>query len=224
MCFRYLSRQSDIFVRKCKSSMTKLFLKILPFIVLVQSFGQEIDISSSKPELINGFPNNLTVKSKNLKNLRFETDNGNIVSIKDDLIIVSPKVIGNLKLMVFDKNLKIFEKIFKVKDLKPVLFFPTLKTQQTIISKSDLLKIHSVSMYFPDLSCSDFSNTSLRCDITIKTTDGTIQFTINSNTIPENVRNEFLTLKEGDKINFKNIIYIVEDKEFRADDVFLEIK
>lgn len=204
--------------------MTKLFLKILPFIILVQSFGQEIDISSSKPELINGFPNNLTVRSKNLKNLRFETDNGNIVSIKDDLIIVSPKVIGNLKLMVFDKNLKIFEKIFKVKDLKPVLFFPTLKTQQTIISKSELLKIHSVSMCFPDLSCSDFSDTSFRCDITIKTADGTIQFTINSNTIPENIRNEFLTLKEGDKINFKNIIYIVEDKEFRADDVFLEVK
>jgi hypothetical protein len=203
--------------------MIKFLLKIIPFLILVQSFGQEIDISSSKSELINGFPNYLTVSSKDLKKLRFETDNGSILTLRDDRIIVSPKVIGNLKIMVFKKKLKIFEKIFKVKDIKPVLSFPSIETKQNIVSKSDLLKIHSVYIYFPDLICSDFSDTSFKCDITIKTIDGIVQFTSNSTNIPNNVRDELLTLKEGDQINFKNIIYKIGDKEFRADDVFLEV-
>ncbi|MEC4003501.1 GldM family protein [Flavobacterium sp. SUN052] len=204
--------------------MTKLFLKIIPFLIIVQTFGQEINITSSRSELINGFPNYLTVKSKNLKRLRFETDNGKIETLSGDQIIVSPKAIGNLKVMVFDKDLKIFERIFQVKDLKPVLYFSTLKTEQTIVSESDLLKIDTVSLYFPDLGCSDFSDTSFKCDIIIKNNNETVLFTTNSKRIPDNVREKLLTLKEGDEINFKNIIYTVGNKEFHADNVSLKVK
>jgi hypothetical protein len=204
--------------------MKKILLKILPFLIIIQSFGQEIDISSTKPELISGFPNYLTVSNKNFKKLSFETDNGTVETYKEDQIIVNPKVIGNIKVMVFDKKLKIFEKTFKVKNLKPILYFPSLESKHNFITKSDLLKIHTVSVYFPDLRCSDFSNTKFKCDITIKTADKTSQFTCNSQRIPDNVRNEFNTLERYDEINFKNITYTIGEKEFYADDVLLVVK
>ncbi|MEC4047955.1 hypothetical protein OX284_000820 [Flavobacterium sp. SUN046] len=203
--------------------MTKILLKIIPFLIIFQSYGQDIDISSSKPMLLSGFPNYLTVNSKNFNKLTFETDNGTIQTSNEGQIIICPKVVGSIKVMVFDKKIKIFEKTFEVKDLKPILYFPTLESGQNLVSKSDLFKIHTISIYFPDLSCSDFSDTKFKCDLTLKTAGKILQFTCNTNRIPDNVRSVFNTLERDDEIIFKNIIYTVGDKEFYADDVVLKV-
>ena len=203
--------------------MTKRLIKIIPFLIIFQSFGQNVDISSSKPVLLSGFPNYLTVSSENFNKLTFETDNGTVQTSNKGQIIVCPKVVGSIKVMVFNKKIKIFEKTFDVKDLKPILYFPTLESGQNLVSKSDLLKIHTISIYFPDLSCSDFSDTQFKCDITLKTAGKILQFICNTKRIPDNVRSVFNTLERDDEINFKNIIYTVGDKEFHADDVLLKV-
>jgi len=195
--------------------------------VLFFSFGQNIEILNDKSySLLNSFPNQLRVVSKDCEQYRYETNNGKIEAQKNCEIIITPQKEGTLTIFVFSKNdEKIYEKHFRVSNIKPKLYFLGFPFNQKKFTKEELLNIRNILTICEELTCSDYDNSSLAFEIIILRKNKTYKKIENfGSNLSLEAKEEFKNVGSGDIIVFNNPTIILSGQKFFLDELVIEIK